>query len=158
MELTIEKLVYGGDGLARVPGDGLRPKSVFVPYVLPGERVEARVLEERPGFARARLERVLERSAIRTEPPCRYFGKCGGCHYQHTGYEEQIGLKSEILREALRRTAKIDLDLEIRVHGSPPWNYRNRTRFHIRHKPDFAVGYFQHGSHELWPIRECSIS
>ena len=112
MELTIEKLVYGGDGLARVPGDGGRPKSVFLPYVLPGERVEATVLDERPGFARARLERVLKTSALRIEPPCHYFAKCGGCHYQHTGYDEQIRLKSEILREALRRTAKIDLNID----------------------------------------------
>ena len=158
MELTIEKLVYGGDGLARVPADGGRAKSVFVPYVLPGERVEAAVLEEGLGFARARLEHVLKASPLRMKPPCPYFERCGGCHYQHTNYDEQLKLKSEILRETLRRTAKIDLAIEIQVHGSPPLNYRNRTRFHLRPKPDFAIGYFRHGSHELLPVRECPIS
>jgi len=158
MELTIEKLVYGGDGLARITSDNNRAKSVFVPYVLPAERVEATIFEERQGFARARLERVLQASPLRAQPPCPYFGKCGGCHYQHTNYDEQLKLKSEILRETLRRTAKIDLNIEIKVHASPPLNYRNRTRFHVRHKPDFSIGYFRHGSHELLPVRECPIS
>jgi 23S rRNA (uracil1939-C5)-methyltransferase len=158
VELTIEKLVYGGDGLARIPAGSGRAKSVFVPYVLPSERVTAAILEERPGFARGRLERVLQASPLRTQPPCPYFGKCGGCHYQHTSYDEQLRLKSEILRETLRRTAKIDLDIEIKTHASPPLNYRNRTRFHLRHQPEFAIGYFHHGSHELLPIRECPIS
>lgn len=155
MELTIEKLVYGGDGLARAAE---RATTIFVPYVLPGERVEAAVLEERPGFARARLERVVQASPLRTQPPCPYFGMCGGCHYQHTGYDEQLRLKSDILRETLRRTAKIDLDIEIQTHASEPLNYRNRTRFHLRHKPAFSIGYFRHGSHELLPVRECPIS
>jgi 23S rRNA (uracil1939-C5)-methyltransferase len=158
VELTIEKLVYGGDGLARIATDSGGAKSVFVPYVLPAERVVAAILEERPGFARGRLERVLQASPLRTQPPCPYFGKCGGCHYQHTSYDEQLRLKSEILRETLRRTAKIDLDIEIKTHASPPLNYRNRTRFHLRHKPDFAIGYFHHGSHVLLPVRECPIS
>lgn len=158
MELTIEKLVYGGDGLARATVQGGRNKSVFVPYVLPSERIEAKVLEERPGFARARLERVLQASRLRTEPPCPHFETCGGCHYQHTVYDEQLRLKSEILTETLRRTAKIDLDIEVQMHPSPPLNYRNRTRFHVRHRPDLAIGYFEHGSHKLLPIRECPIS
>ncbi|HWC15628.1 MAG TPA: TRAM domain-containing protein, partial [Terriglobales bacterium] len=145
MELTIEKLVYGGDGLARLtPADGRRrSKTVFVPYVLPGERVEARVSEERPGFVRAELERVLQASSLRISPPCHYFLQCGGCHYQHASYDEQLRVKSEILCETLRRIAKIDLAIEIQVHPSPPLNYRNRTRFHVRADPDFAVGYFQ---------------
>jgi len=159
VELTIEKLVYGGEGLARVAEDqARRAKTIFVPYVLPGERVEAAIVEERSGFARAKLERVVAPSALRTTPPCPYFEKCGGCHYQHLSYDAQLRFKSEILRETLRRTAKLDLASDIQSHGSPPLNYRNRTRFHVRTKPDFAIGYFRHGSHELLPVRECPIS
>lgn len=157
MELKIEKLVYGGDGLARASAKE-RAKTIFVPYVLPGELVDATIFEERSGFSRARLERVLQASPLRTPPPCPHFGRCGGCHYQHTGDEEQLRLKSEILRETLRRTAKIDLDIEIQTHSSPPLNYRNRTRFHVRQRPEFAIGYFRHGSHELLSVRECPIS
>jgi len=160
VELTIEKLVYGGDGLARLANAGAetRAKTIFVPYVLPGEKVEADIAEERPGFARAQLKQVLQASPLRTRPPCPYFGECGGCHYQHTSYEEQLRLKSEILRETLRRTAKLDLSLQIQTHASPPLSYRNRTRFHLRGKANFAIGYFRHGSHQLLPVRECPIS
>jgi 23S rRNA (uracil1939-C5)-methyltransferase len=160
VELTIEKLIYGGDGLARLATDGAeaRAKAIFVPYVLPGEKVEAEIAEERPRFARAQLTQVLQPSVSRTIPSCPYFGECGGCQYQHISYDEQLRLKTEILRETLRRTSKVDLDLEIQAHASPPLGYRNRTRFHVRSKPDFAIGYFKHGSHELLPVRECPIS
>lgn len=158
MELTIEKLIYGGDGLARDTSGGARAKSVFVPYVLPGERIEANILETRSGFSRARLERVLMSSPLRAQPPCQYFGSCGGCHYQHASYDDQLRFKSEILREALQRTGKIELAIEIQTHSSPALHYRNRTRFHLRPSPDFAIGYFRHGSHELLPVRECPIS
>ena len=159
VELTIEKLVYGGDGLARLANESeSRAKTIFVPYVLPDEKVEATIAEERPGFARAQLKHVLQPSPKRTAPPCPYFGECGGCHYQHISYEEQLRLKTEILRETLRRTAKLDLALEIQTHSSSPLEYRNRTRFHLHSKPNFAIGYFRHGSHELLPVRECPIS
>ncbi|HEU5232340.1 MAG TPA: 23S rRNA (uracil(1939)-C(5))-methyltransferase RlmD [Terriglobales bacterium] len=157
MELTIEKLIYGGDGLARgVSGE--RAKAVFVPYVLPGERVQATIVEDKPGFSHAALDQVLEPSKLRSSPPCPYFGRCGGCHYQHIGYEDQLRFKAEILKETLRRVAKLELAVEIQSHASPPLNYRNRTRFHVRTSPDFAIGYFRHRSHELLPIRECPIS
>jgi 23S rRNA (uracil1939-C5)-methyltransferase len=160
MELTIEKLVYGGDGLARLaPSHGAqRATAVFVPYVLPGERVEVGVLDERPGLIRARLDTVLQASELRRDPPCPYFGSCGGCHYQHTSYEQQLRLKSDILRETMRRVAKLDLEIDIHIHPSAPLHYRNRTRFHIRTHPEFAMGYFRHGSHQLLPVRECPIS
>ena len=158
VELTIEKLVYGGEGLARVASDGESRKTVFVPYVLPGEKVEADITEERTGFARAELRKVLEASPERTAAPCPYFGECGGCHYQHISYEEQLRLKTEILQETLRRTAKLDLELEIQTLASPAFGYRNRTRFHLQTKPELAIGYFKHASHELLAVRECPIS
>ena len=84
LQLTIEKLVYGGDGLARLPADeNGRGKAMFVPFVLPGEEVEGTILESRPGFARGRLEKILQPSPQRVEAKCPYFQKCGGCNYQH---------------------------------------------------------------------------
>ena len=152
-------MIYGGDGLARQTSAGeQRSRTIFVPYVLPAERVEASIVEERPGFSRATLDRVLQPSKLRVDPPCPYFGNCGGCHYQHTSYDEQLRLKGEILRETLRRTAKIDLAIDVEIHASPPLHYRNRTRFHVRARPHFAIGYFRHGSNELLPVRECPIS
>jgi 23S rRNA (uracil1939-C5)-methyltransferase len=92
------------------------------------------------------------------QPPCPYFQRCGGCHYQHTAYEHQLEIKSAILRETLKRTAKIDLPCELQVHASPPWNYRNRTRLKIRATPEFALGYYKFRSHDLLPIEQCPIS
>ncbi len=164
MLLTVEKLIYGGDGLARLPArspgnkDRGRGKAVFVPFVLAGEKIEAAITEEKPGFARAQAIAIVEPSPHRIQAPCTYFGRCGGCHYQHAGYEHQLEIKKEILRENLRRIAKLELECEIQVHPSPPWNYRNRSRLQVRTRPEFAAGYYKFASHELLPVKECPIS
>ncbi|HZQ92528.1 MAG TPA: 23S rRNA (uracil(1939)-C(5))-methyltransferase RlmD [Terriglobales bacterium] len=164
MQLTIEKLIYGGDGLARLPADAdpgqERGKAVFVPFVLEGESVEATITEEKPGFARARLsrDRVLTPSPHRTEPPCPYYGQCGGCHYQHTTYEHQLRIKQDIARENFRRLARLDWRGPISVLTSPPWNYRNRTRLRVRATPEFALCYARHRARELLPVESCPIS
>jgi 23S rRNA (uracil1939-C5)-methyltransferase len=159
LELTIEKLIYGGDGLARLPADDKGPgKAAFVPFTLAGERVEASVKEEKPGFVRALPARILVPSAQRIEARCGYFQRCGGCHYQHTGYEQQLEIKGTILKENLRRLAKMEWVSELKVHASPPWNYRNRTRLQVRADSGFALGYFKGSSHELLPVETCPIS
>jgi 23S rRNA (uracil1939-C5)-methyltransferase len=161
--LTIEKLIYGGDGLARLPAsspsdDRGRGKAAFVPLVLAAEKIEAALTEEKPGFARAHAESIVEASPHRVQPNCEYFGRCGGCHYQHASYEHQLEIKKEILRENLRRIAKLELQSEIEVHPSTPWNYRNRSRLQLQTKPTFAAGYFKLGSHDLMPIAQCPVS
>jgi 23S rRNA (uracil1939-C5)-methyltransferase len=132
--------------------------AVFVPFVLPGERVEAEIRREKPGFARGSVTKLIEASTERIEAPCPYFRQCGGCHYQHLPYERQLQYKAEILRETLQRIAKIELKQEIQLHASPPWNYRNRTRLQVRTAPEFALGYFRFGSHDFLAVRECPIS
>ncbi len=164
MLLNIEKLIYGGDGLARLPAatsgdqDKGRGKAVFVPFVLAKEKIEAALTGEKSGFARARAETILEPSPHRVAPPCPHFGRCGGCHYQHARYEHQLEIKKDILRENLRRMAKIELECEIQVHTGSPWNYRNRSRLQVRTRPHFAAGYYKFASHELLPVEECPIS
>ena len=159
MELSVEKLVYGGEGLARVASaESSRRKAVFVPFVLEGERVEAIMADERGGFSRAALQRVIAPSPLRREAPCPYFTRCGGCHYQHTTYEHQLEIKAAILHETLQRIGKLNLEAELQVHPSQPWQYRNRTRMRVRSHPEFALGYFRWGSHALLPVEECPIS
>ncbi len=164
MLLPVEKLIYGGDGLARLPGERLRGddrgrgKAVFVPFVLSGEKIEATIVEQKPGFARARADAILDPSSHRMVALCPYFSRCGGCHYQHAEYEHQLQIKKEILWENLRRIAKLEPSCEIQVHPSPPWNYRNRSRLQVRTRPEFAAGYFKYASHELLPVTECPIS
>ena len=159
MQLTIEKLVYGGDGLARLPADERGPgKAVFVPFVLPGERIETSLTEQKPGFDRARADNIVEPSAHRIEPHCPYFVRCGGCHYQHASYEHQLEIKAAILKENLRRIAKLELQTDLTIHPSPPWNYRNRARLKVQTAPEFALGYRKFNSHELLAVESCPIS
>jgi 23S rRNA (uracil1939-C5)-methyltransferase len=159
MQLKIEKLVYGGDSLARLPADERGTgKTIFVPFSIYGERVEAHIVEQKPGFARARLERVIDPSPDRVEPGCPYFSQCGGCQYQHANYARQLKIKSAILLETLQRTAKMELRCDLQIHSSREWNYRNRTRLKVQKRPEFALGYYKFRSHELLPIAQCPIS
>lgn len=159
MELKIEKLVYGGEGLARLldPQTG-RAKAVFVPFVAPGEVIDAAVIEEKPGFARARVEHLLQPSPARVSAPCPYFLECGGCQYQHLQYADQVVAKAQILAETLERTAKLKLERPVQTHSAEPFQYRNRTRMRMVHDPEFAIGYYRYASHSLLAVTECPIS
>jgi 23S rRNA (uracil1939-C5)-methyltransferase len=157
--LTIEKLVYGGDGLARLPADAAgRRHAVFVPFTLSSETVEAEITQQSGSFARAALKSIVQPSAERVQPPCQYFGECGGCQYQHARYEHQLTIKREILRENLQRIAKVELKEEIQLHASPPWQYRNRTRLAVRASEEFALGYRRQGSQSVLPVGDCPIT
>lgn len=146
----MEKLVYGGDGLARVDG-----RVVFAPFVLPGERARVRAEQEKPGMVKAATEAVLEPSAERVAAPCPYFGRCGGCHYQHAAYEFQLAAKRQILVEELRRLGKIEAPAEIETVAGEPWGYRNRAQLHVENG---RLGYREARSHKLCSIDRCPIS
>jgi 23S rRNA (uracil1939-C5)-methyltransferase len=148
-EITVEKLVYGGEGLGRLEG-----RAVLAPFVLPGERVRVRGVAEKPGMLRARLLEVLAAAPERVAPPCPYFSRCGGCHYQHAPYETQLALKRGILQDQLRRIGKIPAP-EIAVVAGEPWAYRNRVQLHIAKG---ALGYLEAQSHKICPIAQCPIA
>jgi 23S rRNA (uracil1939-C5)-methyltransferase len=157
MEVRIEKLVYGGDGLAHQDG-----QTVFVPLVLPGELVSIDAAARKKKFVRGRLERVVEASPERVAAPCPHFGHCGGCQYQHIPYDAQIRYKTDILRETLGRIGRVRWDGPIGTHASPPFGYRNRTQWKIRTGQDGAatparIGYFEAGSTRLCAVDECAI-
>jgi len=147
--VTVEKLVYGGDGLGRVDG-----RVVLAPYVLPGERIRAESEQEKPGLVRARALEVLEAAPERVPAPCPVFGRCGGCHYQHAPYELQLTAKQAILREVLRRVGKIDWSGEVGVVAGEPWGYRNRVQLHI---DGGRLGFREAQSHKLSAIDQCPI-
>ena len=150
MRLTIEKLVYGGDGLARSDG-----RVVLVPFVLPGEEIEAEVESVKKDLLRGNAVDILAPSDDRVPPACPYFHRCGGCQYQHAAYTAQLDHKRSILREVLRRIGKIEYNGEIEIIAAEPWQYRNRAQLHI---DNGAIGYFEFGSHRLCPIDHCPIS
>jgi 23S rRNA (uracil1939-C5)-methyltransferase len=146
----VEKLVYGGDGLARLDG-----RVVFAPFVLPGERIRVRPEQEKPGLVHARTVAVLEPAAERVVPPCPVYGRCGGCHYQHAGYQYQLAAKRSILAEELRRLGKLEPPAEIAVLAGEPWGYRNRVQLHVG---SGRLGYLEARSHKVCGVRECPIA
>jgi 23S rRNA (uracil1939-C5)-methyltransferase len=146
----VEKLVYGGDALARLDG-----QVTLTPFALPGERIRAAAEREKPGLIHARTLAVLEPSPQRVAPRCPYFGRCGGCHYQHAGYDFQVEAKCAILAEELRRVGKIEPPEEIAVATAEPWGYRNRAQLHIENG---RIGYREARSHKLCAIDSCPIA
>lgn len=149
-EVAVEKWVYGGRGLARLEG-----RAVLVPYVLPGETARVRVRRERPGLLEAELVEILTSVPDRVLPPCPYFQRCGGCHYQHAGYPFQVEHKRNVLIEVLRRIGKIPPPEFVGTIAGEPWEYRNRTQFHLRGR---EIGYMEGGSHRLCAVERCAIS
>lgn len=146
-DVTVERWVYGGDGLARVDG-----KVVFAPFLLPGER--ARIAQR--DAMHADLAEILDSSPDRVAPPCPLFTRCGGCHYQHAPYEFQLARKAEILREQLKRVGKIEYSGEIGIVSGPPLGYRNRVQVHLA---DGKLGYLAPRSHDLVPLEsDCPVA
>jgi 23S rRNA (uracil1939-C5)-methyltransferase len=148
--LRIEKLVYGGDGLARQNG-----QVVLLPFVLPGELVRAGTRPAKGATLRGEVAELIEPSAQRIQPACRYFGDCGGCQYQHAGYPYQLEQKQAILRETLRRLGGIDLDVPLRIASAEPWGYRNRIQLHFLGR---QLGFRRAESHELCAVDSCPVA
>jgi len=152
LRLSIEKLIYGGDGLAHADGN-----TVFVPYVLPGEEVRANAKSKKKKLIWAELLEVTSSAEERGKAKCAHFQKCGGCHYQHTSAAEQLRLKKEILRETLSRLGGVSWDGDIVAHSAEPYGYRNRAQWAVRSGMPRALGYFLPESSLIVPIDECPV-
>lgn len=156
LELEVEAVAHGGCCTARAP-DG---RVVFVRHALPGERVRARVTEERARYLRADAVEILRAAAERVPPPCPYAGpgRCGGCDWQHVDLGAQRRFKAAVIREQFARLASLDVTPEVReVPGAPDGlGWRTRVAFAVR--DDGVVGLRRHRSHTVEPIEACLIA
>ena len=153
LEVTVERILPGGVGLAHAEG-----RTVFVALAAPGDRVRVRVESVRGRAAFASIVEVLKPSPSRVEPPCPYFGRCGGCDFQQLNYRAQLDAKVEIIRDCLRRVARVEPPAEIPIEPSPlEWRYRSRARW--QHDPvrNF-LGYYERGSHRVCDVVECPVA
>src|SRR5438034_62271 len=151
VDLKIEDVAFGGKGVAREQG-----KAVFVPYTFEGELVSAEIVREKKQFAEAELVEVKESSPHRVEPQCPYFGRCGGCAYQHITYEHQLAIKWRQVRDALQRIGKLkDVPMRPIIASPKHYGYRNRITVHAQ---DGVIGFFRRDSHRLIDIEHCPIS
>ena len=158
LKLSIQEVAFGGRGVGRLE-DG---RVVFVPFVAAGETVRVEIIREHRSYLEARLLAVEEPSPRRVSPPCPYFGRCGGCSYQHLDAGEQRDTKRRQVAGVLRRVGRFEQEIDVRpVVPSPlDYGYRNRITVHVR---EDAVGFFAHGSagtgaRELVDIARCPIA
>ena len=170
--LTIDDIAFGGDGVGRVrlrsdTGVGVSATQagdfvVFVPFVLVGEVVEVEITEVKRNFARAKLLRIEKSSPERVEPACRYFGKCGGCQYQHIEYAAQLRLKQKQIADLFERVGKFPSDLVGAVIPCPqPYGYRNRIMIRSQwNKPEqkLNIGFVRWDCGLVEDIEECKIA
>ena len=151
VNLEIEDIAFGGKGVGRESG-----KAVFVPYTIEGETVSAEIVREKKQFAEAELIEVKEMSPHRVTPECPYFGRCGGCAYQHISYEHQLAIKWRQVRDALQRIGKLkDVPMRPIIPSPKQYAYRNRITVHAQ---DGVIGFFRRDSHRLLDIERCPIS
>jgi 23S rRNA (uracil1939-C5)-methyltransferase len=151
VDLKVKDIAFGGKGVAREQG-----KAVFIPYTIEGELVSAEIVREKKQFAEADLVEVKQSSPNRVAPECPYFGRCGGCAYQHIDYEHQLAIKWRQVREALQRIGKLkDVPMRPIVQSPRQYAYRNRITVHAL---DGVIGFFRRDSHRLIDVECCPIS
>lgn len=150
LEVDVQKIVPGGSGLAFAEN-----LTVFVPLSAPGDRVRVRIHQLKGKTAFTEIEEIVDASPLRIDPPCPYFGACGGCNFQQLGYRSQLEAKAAIIRDCLHRIGKIDLDGDIPMIGSPKdFEYRLRAQWHLDTR-ERTIGYYRRNTHEVIDIARC---
>jgi len=153
-DLEITGLVHGGRGIGRFNG-----KAVFVPMTAPGDRVVCRVVRTKSSYIEAVLEAVVEPSEFRREPPCPYFGSCGGCQWQHLSYPSQTHWKEKIFFDQLLRSKVATEECLTPIVPAPgEWHYRNRVQFKCYMAEDrLVIGFYRPNSHVVVDIERCLL-
>jgi 23S rRNA (uracil1939-C5)-methyltransferase len=151
-EVAIERLVPGGAGLAHAQG-----ATLFVTLAAPGDQLRVRVERVRGAVAFAAIIEIIKPGPARIEPPCPYFGRCGGCDFQQLTYEAQLAAKVEIIRDCLHRIARLEPPAEIPITPSPAvWHYRARARW--QHDAAHGrLGYYELASHRVCDVAACPV-
>ena len=158
-DVRIEKMVQGGEGLARLP-DG---RVCFVAGALPGEFCKVAVTFTKKDFARGHVVELLEgANPDRVEARCPLYGKCGGCSLQHLDSAKQAEYLAQVERENFRRIARIDLPEDFKVHAGPVWGYRNRARVVVvcdqaGDKPIVRFGFRKQESNSVVLFKNCPV-
>ena len=152
LEVEVERILPGGMGLAHAGG-----KTVFVSLAAPGDRLRVRVDREQGNVLFASVEEIITPSPLRVEPPCPYFGRCGGCDFQQLAYEAQLTAKAEMIRDCLHRIARLENVPEIVVTPSPNvWRYRMRATWQID-REQRTIGYYERGSRRVCDVVDCAV-
>ena len=156
VELAIESLAFGGNGVARLDGF-----VIFVRRALPGDVVRARITKVRRGYAEATAEQTLELGPDRIEPRCSHAGACGGCRFPELAYDAQLRAKEHQVRDAFERIARMpDVEIEPIVAARSQYEYRNKLEYSFMQTPEGpALGFHRAGRwDEVLPIDRCHLT
>lgn len=153
-DLEITGLAHGGRGIGRSDG-----KAVFVPFTAPGDRVVCRPVRSKSRYVEAELVELVEPSAQRREPPCPYFGRCGGCQWQHLAYPAQTEWKQRIFTDQLLRGGIAEpTAVSPIVPATQEWHYRNRVQFKCHMTATgLVIGFYRSGSRYVVDIERCLL-
>ncbi len=153
-EVTIHGLGHEGQGVGRL--DDL---AVFVPGALPGERVVARLRRQAKRHLEAELVGVEDPSPDRRKPPCILVERCGGCSLQHCNDPAQADLKTDLVRQALKRLAQLKVEVLPILQAASPLGYRNRALIPLERTPEgqLRAGYYRRGSHKIVNMNRCPV-
>ena len=152
-EVKINGLGSSAEGVGRI-----EDFTVFVPYALPEETVEVRIVEVKKSYAKGRLLRVLKASPERIEPKCAIYDKCGGCQLQHLSYEGQMQVKQQQVVDAITRIGGLKVPVLPLIGAAAPWNYRNKMQFPVgKNQGKVSIGCYAQGSHDIIDTQDCSI-
>ena len=151
VQVNIESMAFKGYGVARVDG-----KVLFIPHSVTGDKAWIKIIEKKKNYSIGKCIQLIEPSPWRVNPPCPFFGQCGGCQWQHINDSIQINLKEEILKEILTRLGGLKETPPITVAPSPqPYGYRARIQLKVKGE---AMGYYQERSHRIVDIDHCPIA
>ena len=152
IEVAIERILPGGVGLAHAEG-----MTVFVYLAAPGDWVRVEIERTRGKVAFASIKEIIKPSPLRIEPPCPYFGRCGGCDFQQLNYETQLQTKVEIIRDCLQRLGGLDPVPDFEIQPSPnEWHYRARANWQVDRATN-ELGYFERGSNRVCDVEFCAV-
>lgn len=151
LNVTIERLLPGGVGLAHAEG-----LTLFVSLAAPGDEVRVRIDRVQGKVAFASIHEIIKPSPVRVDPPCPYFGRCGGCDFQQLTYEAQLQAKVDIIQDCFQRIAKVPEPVEIKIHRSPEWQYRARALWQTDADRKW-LGYYVRGSREVCDVEYCAV-
>ncbi|HEU5238389.1 MAG TPA: class I SAM-dependent RNA methyltransferase [Pyrinomonadaceae bacterium] len=152
LEVVVERILPGGLGLAHADG-----RTIFVALSAPGDRLRVKIERVKANVAFASIREIVEPSNTRIEPPCPYFGRCGGCDFQQMDYQAQLAAKVDIIKDCLRRIGRIEEIPEFQIVAAPnQWHYRSRAQWQYD-SAQRRLGYFESGSRRVCDVADCAV-
>lgn len=148
-----DQIGYNGEGIFHIEGT-----TFFVPYCLVGEKVTFKILKIKNGVGYGKVVEVLQKSPLRLTPPCPVFSKCGGCQLLHTTYENQLEIKKQTVKNAFKKIANIDINIDSVFGSEKVFGYRNKLQLPVREQNGIVkIGFFRENSHDIVETDSCII-